>query len=56
MNCECVVCKNNKPFELSEEIIEAALEENLVLFCDTGIGTEEKTVALDLCAAFIYRH
>lgn len=44
MNCECAICKNNKPFELPEEIIEAAIEGNLVLFCGAGISTEGKTV------------
>lgn len=32
------------PFELPEEIIEAAIEGNLVLFCGAGISTEGKTV------------
>lgn len=44
MNCECAICKNNKPFELPEEIIEAVIEGNLVLFCGAGISTEGKTV------------
>lgn len=44
MNCECAICKNNKPFELPKEIIEAVIEGNLVLFCGAGISTEGQTV------------
>lgn len=32
MNCECAICKNNKPFELPDEIVKATIEGNLVLF------------------------
>lgn len=44
MNCECEMCKNNKPFEMPNEIVEAAIEGNLVLFCGAGISTESKNV------------
>lgn len=44
MNCKCAICRDNKPFELPEEIAEAAMEENLVLFCGAGISTEGKKV------------
>lgn len=44
MDCECAICKNNKPFDLPKEIIEAAINGNLVLFCGAGISTEGKTV------------
>lgn len=44
MNCECAICKNNKPFELPDEIIEAAIKGELVLFCGAGISTEGKNV------------
>lgn len=44
MNCECSICKNNKPFELPDEIVEAAIKGELVLFCGAGISTEGKNV------------
>lgn len=44
MDCECVICKNNKPFDLPTEIIKAAINGDLVLFCGAGISTEGKTV------------
>lgn len=44
MVCNCVMCKNNKPFELPVEIIEAAINNELVVFCGAGISTENKNV------------
>lgn len=44
MNCGCSICKNNKPFELPNEIVEAAIKGELVLFCGAGISTEGKNV------------
>lgn len=44
MDCECAICKNNKPFILPKEIIEAAINDNLVLFCGAGISTEGKNI------------
>ena len=44
MECECEICKNNKPFDLPKEIIEAAINGNLVIFGGAGISTEKKTV------------
>lgn len=44
MNCECAICKDNKPFELPKEIVDAAMDGNLVLFCGAGISTENKNV------------
>ena len=44
MKCECAICKSNKPFEMPNEIVEAAIEGNLVLFCGAGISTESKNV------------
>lgn len=44
MNCECAICKNNKQFDLPTEIVEAATNGDLVLFCGAGISTEGKTV------------
>ena len=44
MKCECSICKNNKPFELPTEIVDAAIKGELVLFCGAGISTEGKNV------------
>lgn len=44
MACECAICKNNKPFTFPKEIIDAALNGELVLFCGAGISTEDKNV------------
>ncbi len=44
MNCKCDICKNNKSFNLPNEIVEATIKGNLVLFCGAGISTEGKNV------------
>lgn len=44
MNCECIVCKNEKAFHMPDEILDAAENGELVLFCGAGISTESKTV------------
>lgn len=44
MNCQCDICKNNKEFDVPDEIIKAAKEKQLVLFCGAGISTEGKNV------------
>lgn len=44
MNCGCAICKDNKPFDFPQEIIEAAVNGDLVLFCGAGISTEGKNV------------
>ena len=44
MNCECAICKNNKPFDMPKEIVEAAIKGDLVLFCGAGISTESRDV------------
>ena len=44
MNCECVICKNNKQFDMPKEIVDAAIKGDLVLFCGAGISTEGKNV------------
>lgn len=41
-NCE--ICKNNIPFDMPDEIIEATTNNNLVLFAGSGISTESKNV------------
>ena len=44
MACECAICKNNKPFKFPKEIVDAALNGELVLYCGAGISTEGKNV------------
>lgn len=44
MNCNCAICQNNLPFTMPDEIISAARQGNLVLFCGAGISTEKKGV------------
>src|SRR6476659_4992341 len=44
MNCECAYCKNNLPFDLSSEIIDAAISGELIVFAGAGISTESKLV------------
>lgn len=44
MKCECSICKNNRSFELPDEILEAAIKGELVLFCGAGISTEGKDI------------
>jgi NAD-dependent SIR2 family protein deacetylase len=43
-NKNCVYCKDNIKFKLPEEIIKAAINNNLVLFVGSGISTESKNV------------
>ena len=44
MVCECEFCKNKLPFDLPQEIIEATINGDLVLFVGAGISTETKNV------------
>jgi NAD-dependent SIR2 family protein deacetylase len=43
-NCECAYCRNDLPFELPQEIIDATLVGNLVIFAGAGISTEGTNV------------
>lgn len=43
-NCECEFCKQQKSFNLPNEIIEAAERGDLVIFAGAGVSTESKTV------------
>jgi NAD-dependent SIR2 family protein deacetylase len=43
-NCHCSICKNKLPFKFPKEIIEAALNNNLIIFAGAGISTESKQV------------
>lgn len=40
----CAICGNNIPFELPDELFDAAIENRLVLFCGAGTSTEKKQV------------
>lgn len=42
MNCGCSICKNNKPFELPDEIVEAAIKGELVLFVEQVLVLKER--------------
>lgn len=44
MKNNCEICKNNIPFEMPQELIEATIKGKLVLFCGAGISTENKLV------------
>lgn len=43
-NCECIICSNNLPFEMPNEIIESLIKGDLVLFAGAGISTETKSI------------
>lgn len=47
MNCNCDYCKNDLPFVLPEEVIEATKRGNLVLFAGAGISTENNLIFKD---------
>jgi hypothetical protein len=42
--CECNICSNNLPFEMPNEIIDALISGDLVLFAGAGISTETKAI------------
>jgi len=42
--CTCFICKNNSDFSMPQEIIEATLRRELVIFAGAGISTESKSV------------
>lgn len=44
INCNCEYCKNNLPFDLPEEIIEATKKGDIVIFAGAGISTESKSI------------
>lgn len=41
---DCVYCKNNKNIEIPQEIIDACIQGNLVIFAGAGISTESRLV------------
>ena len=40
----CDICKNNIPFDMPDEIINATIDNKLVIFAGSGISTESKIV------------
>ncbi len=44
LECTCEFCKNKLPFDLPLEIVDAALNGDLVIFAGAGISTESKNV------------
>lgn len=45
--CECDICRNELPFDLPTEIIDATLSGDLVIFAGAGISTENYTIFKD---------
>ncbi len=43
-NCDCFICKNEHPFELSENLINSFINGDAVIFAGAGVSTESKTV------------
>ncbi|MBB6218157.1 hypothetical protein HNQ80_004297 [Anaerosolibacter carboniphilus] len=43
-NCECEFCKNKKDFELPSDIIDALIDDELIIFAGAGVSTESKKV------------
>ncbi len=43
-NCDCVLCKNNNDFVISDELIGELLGGNVTLFAGAGISTETRNV------------
>lgn len=39
-----MICKNHKPFEMPEEIIDSAIKGKLTIFAGAGISTENNSV------------
>lgn len=44
MNCNCDECKYNLEFSLPDEILQSAVQGNLVIFAGAGISTETKKI------------
>lgn len=46
-DCQCAFCKDNKPFQLPQHLIDQLLDGNVVLFAGAGISTENQKYAAD---------
>jgi hypothetical protein len=42
-NCECAFCRDERPFEIPDHLIEKLSAGDLVVFAGAGISTENKT-------------
>jgi hypothetical protein len=40
--CRCVYCKNDRPFDIPQHLVEELLQGNVVLFAGAGISTENR--------------
>ncbi|MBI3433153.1 MAG: SIR2 family protein [Hydrogenophilales bacterium] len=43
-NCDCVLCRNNHEFEISDELMRELLTGNVTVFAGAGISTETRNV------------
>jgi hypothetical protein len=43
----CMNCRNNRPFQLPDEVVEACLDGKLIVFAGAGISTENRAVFPD---------
>jgi len=43
-NCVCAICKNNKDFQVPQQLLDALKRGDVVIFAGAGISTEKKTV------------
>ena len=42
--CQCEFCQDKLPFTLPQEIIDAVLDQDLIIFAGAGVSTETKKV------------
>jgi hypothetical protein len=42
--CECEICKNDRAFQMPDEVVEACDAGRLVIFAGAGVSTESRTV------------
>lgn len=43
-HCECVLCRDNLPFTLPDELVDACIAKDLVIFAGAGVSTESRRV------------
>jgi hypothetical protein len=46
-SCGCELCQNRKRFDMPSAIVDAAIDERLVIFAGSGVSTESRTVLKD---------
>ena len=47
-DAECEICRNNLPFDMPPELVEACASNRLVVFAGAGVSTENRAVLQDL--------